>query len=270
MANKLPEQHAFTYSAERQAIPPRRSATREELSARQTAAQQQQRATRTHDYPPANPGRAGFHAGTHPEDAPYSTGQPTTTRKKQPVPIDPDDGAHQEPYRRPTSAIRYPATRGGYPDPKQTRLLRRSGFRPTWLLYAIVSVLVMLVGWQVFSHVGQWWSAQRDDWTYGRPRTFQIDAVVGHNGDSPAHPSHFIALNLNREVIVIELPAGDPAKAILYSGGTLIGDGQDLIPITLSFEDRNHDRKPDLNIHIGDQVIVFLNTGQKFVAPPQH
>src|SRR2546425_1583080 len=44
-------------------------------------------------------------------------------------------------------------------------------------------------------------------WHYGRPRTFQTDAVVGHN-DSAASPSHFIAINLNRHVEVIECPGG--------------------------------------------------------------
>jgi hypothetical protein len=110
---------------------------------------------------------------------------------------------------------------------------------------------------------------QQDDWHYGRPRTTQYDAVVGHNADSAANPSHFIALNLNRKVIVIELPAGDPAQAHIYLGPTLLGDGQDLTPVTLSFEDRNGDGRPDLNIHIGNQVIVFMNNGKQFVAPQQ-
>ncbi len=83
--------------------------------------------------------------------------------------------------------------------------------------------------------------------------------------------SHIIALNLNRQVIVIELPGGNPARAQIYIGPTLIGDGpENLVPVTLTFEDRNGDGKPDLNIHIGDQVVVFLNNGTKFVPPQQH
>ncbi len=31
------------------------------------------------------------------------------------------------------------------------------------------------------------------------PRTFQVDAVVGHN-DSATNPSHFIAMNLNGRI----------------------------------------------------------------------
>lgn len=123
----------------------------------------------------------------------------------------------------------------------------------------------MLVGWIAINTLGSWWTVHQDDSTYGRPRTAQYDVVVGHSGDSPSSPSHFIAMNLHRHIIVMELPAGDPAKAIIYTAGTLLGDGQDLTPVTLSFEDRNGDGKPDLNIHIGDQVVVLINNGQKFV-----
>jgi len=39
--------------------------------------------------------------------------------------------------------------------------------------------------------------------------------VVGHN-DSEAHPSHFIAINVDRHVDVIEFPGGDASKARIY------------------------------------------------------
>jgi hypothetical protein len=99
-----------------------------------------------------------------------------------------------------------------------------------------------------------------------RLRTFQTDAVVGH-GDSEAHPSHFIAINLNRHVIVIEIPGGDISRSIIYSGPVLLGDGQDMTPVTLTFSDVNGDGKPDMILHILDQTIVFLNNGTKFVPP---
>jgi hypothetical protein len=90
--------------------------------------------------------------------------------------------------------------------------------------------------------------------------------VVGH-GDSEAHPSHFIAINLNRHVIVIEIPGGDISRSIIYSGPVLLGDGQDMTPVTLTFSDVNGDGKPDMILHILDQTIVFLNNGTKFVPP---
>ncbi|HEX7735304.1 MAG TPA: hypothetical protein VF458_10575, partial [Ktedonobacteraceae bacterium] len=78
---------------------------------------------------------------------------------------------------------------------------------------------------------------------------------------------HFIAMNLNRHIVVIEIPGGDPSRAVIYSGGELFGNGQDLAPVTLIFSDVNGDSKPDMLIHVTDQTIVFTNNGTKFVPP---
>jgi len=139
-----------------------------------------------------------------------------------------------------------------------------------WLFFVGLSMFIMIVGWLTFSALGSWWSVTQDNWRYGMPRTYQTDAVVGH-GDSASNPSHFIALNLNRHILVIEIPGSNAAKAQIYIGPMLFGAGQDEAAVTLTFEDRNGDGKPDLNIHIegSDQVVVFLNAGQKFVPTQQ-
>src|SRR5260370_21968578 len=72
--------------------------------------------------------------------------------------------------------------------------------------------------------LGSWWQHVQDDWTYGMPRTYQTDAVVGHNHDSSGHPSHFIAINLHGQVDVVELPSGDPAKLRLFHVPILSGN----------------------------------------------
>lgn len=135
-----------------------------------------------------------------------------------------------------------------------------------WVFFVGVGLLVMIAGYVALSSFGSWWHIQSDDSTYGRPRTFQTDAVVGH-GDSQAHPSHFIALNLNRHILVIELPGGDVSTSLIYSGPVLLGDGQDLTPVTLTFTDVNGDGRLDMVLHILDQTLLFLNTGTKFVPP---
>lgn len=132
------------------------------------------------------------------------------------------------------------------------------------LLLGMVVMALLVVGMSAF---GSWWKIHQDDATYGRPRTFQVDAIVGHN-DGPGHPSHFIFMNLNRHVVIIELPGGDSTKARIYSGPTLFGDGQDLTPVTGEFRDINGDGKPDMIVHIQDQEIVFLNDGKEFVPQP--
>src|SRR5437868_12181949 len=86
------------------------------------------------------------------------------------------------------------------------RIPRRIRFH--WLIFVGVAAIIMIIGWIAFSALASWWQVTQDDWHYGRPRTFQIDAVVGHN-DSAANPSHFIALNLNRHIQIIEIPGGD-------------------------------------------------------------
>jgi hypothetical protein len=127
-----------------------------------------------------------------------------------------------------------------------------------WLVWVGLTMCSMLVGWYALTALGNWWQTMQNDWQYGRPRTFQIDANVGHG--TASHPdSHFIALNLDRKIIVIEIPGDDPTHARIYIGPTLIGPGEDLTPVTLSFEDVNGDGRLDFVIHVGDSTFIFLN-----------
>jgi hypothetical protein len=119
-------------------------------------------------------------------------------------------------------------------------------------------MITMLIGWILLTTVANWWTIQQDDWHYGRPRTTQYDVNVGH-GASQHLESHFIADNLHRQIFVIELPGDDPGKAKIYVGPLLIGPGQDLTPVTLSFKDMNGDGKLDLIINVQDSHFIFLN-----------
>ncbi len=139
-----------------------------------------------------------------------------------------------------------------------------------WMLILGIGMCAMLVLWIVGSVLLTWWHGRQDDMTYGRPRTFQTDAVVGHNDAST--PSHFIAINLHRQIEVLECPGGDCSKAIVYVGPLLVGAGQDLDPVTLEFKDVNRDGKLDMLIHVSDQTFVFLNDAGKFrpARPEDH
>ncbi|HEY6542823.1 MAG TPA: hypothetical protein VIZ18_17905 [Ktedonobacteraceae bacterium] len=132
------------------------------------------------------------------------------------------------------------------------------------LVAIILGMAMMALLAFTLSSIGSWWQMHQQDVTYGRPRTFQIDAVVGHD-DSPTNPSHFIFLNLNRHVIIIELPGGDSSKARIYNGPTLFGDGQDLTPVTAEFKDVTGNGRLDMIVHIQDQTLVYLNNGTQFV-----
>jgi len=141
-----------------------------------------------------------------------------------------------------------------------------------WLLPVGIGMIAMLVLWEVGSLVLAWGNTRLDDLRYGNPRTYQIDAVVGHGGDALDHPSHFIAVNLNRQAIVVEFPAGKQAGALSYVVPYyILGPGGDLTPITLEFRDVTGDGKHDMIIHMHlqsqDQTYVFVNDGAKFRPP---
>jgi len=131
------------------------------------------------------------------------------------------------------------------------------------LVAVLVGMVITIVLAMSLSAFGSWWHAYQDDLHYGRPRTSQMDAVVGHE-DSAANPTHFIFLNLRRHVEIIEIPGGDVTHTRIFTGPVLFGNGQDLTPITGEIRDVNSDGKPDLIVHIQDQQIVFLNDGTTF------
>ena len=162
--------------------------------------------------------------------------------------------------------------RSPIPDDDEARrtsglLMGRRRLHFHWLLFVGIAMFIMILGWIAFNALSNWWQITQDDWHYGRPRTYQVDMVVGHN-DSAANPTHFIAENQNRHIIIIEIPGGDTSKAKIYSGPSLIGPGQDLTPITLTFKDVNGDGKLDMIVNVQDAHFVFLNQNGQFVAAP--
>ncbi len=163
------------------------------------------------------------------------------------------------------------ATPGGIstgPHPKTPRIkqigVRHRGFlRAHPLLLLGLGMITMLVLWTLLMLAVTWWNTTWDDLHYGRPRTFQTDAVVGHN-DSAAGPSHFIAMNLNGRIEVIEFPGGDASKARIYIGPQLYGNGDNLILVTLSFVDVNGSHQPDMILHFQDTRLVYINENGGF------
>lgn len=125
----------------------------------------------------------------------------------------------------------------------------------------------MVFGWIAFGVVANWWQDKQNDWTYGIPRTFQMDQVVGIN-DSTSNPSHFIAMNLRGSIFIIDIEGGNPAKAQSIPVIGLSVD-QENDPVTISFQDVNGDGKLDMLVHVAGFSIVFLNTGKTFVGQHQ-
>ena len=149
------------------------------------------------------------------------------------------------------------------PRPKMPRIKQRSVRRAHPLLLLGLGMITMLVLWTLLTIAVSWWNTTWDDLHYGRPRTFQTDAVVGHT-DSSSNPSHFITLNLNGRIEVIEFPGGDASKARIYLGPQLYESGDTLIPVTLSFVDVNRNHLPAMIVHFQDTRIAYINENGGF------
>jgi hypothetical protein len=165
----------------------------------------------------------------------------------------------------PRSAIRYPLGRPYTYQQGNRRIVvhptpppRKFHWSVFWGLGMIFTITVLFGG----SRVMAWWNDHQLDATYGLPRTYQVNEVIG-NGDSVAHPTHFIFLNLNGRVEIIEIPP-DASRARIYSGPTLYTDNANQTPVTADFQDVNGDGKIDIIVHIGDQSITYLNDGTQF------
>ncbi len=122
----------------------------------------------------------------------------------------------------------------------------------------------MIVGWWLLSWVANWWQGVQDNMKYGTPRTFQTDEYMDL-GDSPAHPDHFIALNLHGVIEVVQINPSDSKQDAMY---VLTSVGNESIPATLSFRDTTGDGRTDVIVTIGDSnpyTLVMINNGKTLV-----
>ena len=203
--------------------------------------------------------------------------RPTRTDKR-PLPrvIDDEMGDDGWTVEKPhTSAVRYDQS---YPslsprnrtkdvgNPRRTRLVKQR--RP------LVGRLLLMLGFSLFALIlavlalqalGNWWQRHTDDVTYGYPRTYQTDQYVGH-GDSQAHPNHFIALNLNGVVVVLEVNPQHPQLDKSYYVTTT---SDPLNPVTVTFP--TIDGKQYMYVSVGDlsnnpYTVSFVNDGKEFTS----
>jgi hypothetical protein len=201
------------------------------------------------------------------DDSLYETRMPSSTRRYKAPPLRRD--TDEEPISRggafiqrrrsslqPTQGI---ASNAVAPSRSAVQQKQRR-FPLVSLLIGMIITVFLIISLSAFS---SWWRIYQDDQHYGRPRTSQLDAVVGH-GDGPSNPTHFIFMNLRRHIQIIEIPGGDPAHSRIFVGPVLYGDGQDLTPVTGEIRDVNGDGKPDLIVHIQNQQEIFLNDGTTF------
>lgn len=190
---------------------------------------------------------------------------PRRASAKKQYPVEEEVPDSYYPQRMSSSAIRYTTTQGHQviqQGNKRIVIHDEPKRKVHWSLIFGIGMVAMLTLWILGSMLLTLWNVTQDDWHYGRPRTFQIDQRVGHNDDGM--PSHFLVINLNRRIEIIEFPGGDATHAKVYVAMTLIGDGEDLAVATLSFKDVNGDGKPDMIVTVGDTHYVFINENSQF------
>lgn len=145
----------------------------------------------------------------------------------------------------------------------------RVGALPRWLYVPAYGVSLLFMAITIYSMVSVLVGKVHvvvDDFRYGRPRIMQIDAFVGHE-ETTRMPTHLLAMNLSRQVVVFELPGGDPTKVRTLRGPYLFGAEEDLTPVFLSVQDMDSDGQLDLVLDVRHEQIVYLNKAGVFRPP---
>lgn len=139
----------------------------------------------------------------------------------------------------------------------------RSGLAWGTLFSLLTSALALLALVVLVNEGLMWGKRTLDDLRFGFPRRTHLSAVVGH-GDSLAVPTHLIALNLDRQIVILEIPGGDTSQIRTLPGPYLFGaDGQYEVP-RLQVQDIDGDDLGDLLVTIRGEVVVYRNVGTAF------
>ncbi|MEI7769068.1 MAG: hypothetical protein WCI67_03715 [Chloroflexales bacterium] len=131
------------------------------------------------------------------------------------------------------------------------------------IAYIVTGLLALLAAYVLLSGLIGWGRTLIDDLRYGRPRTFQLSASVGRPEEASA-PTHLIAMNLDRQVVILEIPGGDATKTRTLPGPYLFGAGEDLTPVTMRLADMNADGVLDLIVRVKDEEMVYINRDGAF------
>lgn len=98
----------------------------------------------------------------------------------------------------------------------------------------------------------------RDDLRYGWPRTTHLDGLLGHQ-ETRGIPTHLMAMNLHRRVVLIEFPGGDASAPKVQVGPYLFGAQSDATPVRMELRDMDRDGALDVVLDIENEWLVYLN-----------
>ncbi len=188
-------------------------------------------------------------------------GQPRTNAPQE----EEYDDAQVYPQRPPSSARRYKPTAA---QAETHVVYKPSGHAGAF--YALIVGSSIIAGIVIALVVPTLWQRGSDQIHYGFPRTYQVDANVGH-GTAQYPDTHFIALNLHGYIEVIEIPEGVPEKnehPHLYLVARPDNANADQAPATLEFKDVNGDGKVDVIVHCNGNESILYNDGHTFKETP--
>lgn len=135
------------------------------------------------------------------------------------------------------------------------------------LVSAALCAIAVVVAFQVFSGFTFWAQVKIDDLRYGFPRSYQTDGYVGF-GESNGLPTHFIALNLHRQVVIMAEAGDDPTHVLTIKGPYLYGANEEYTPVTLRLIDVTGDGYPDLVLNVDHQQIVYVDEPRRGAFRP--
>lgn len=133
--------------------------------------------------------------------------------------------------------------------------------------YLVTFILAALAIYVLVGTVHDWTRVRLDDLRYGMPRTTHLEGFVGHGGEAPGQPTRFIGLNIDRQVVVLEIPGGDTTQVRSLAGPYLFGANEHLTPVLLSLRDVDRDSYDDLIVNVRDEQIIYLNREGSFRLP---
>lgn len=143
----------------------------------------------------------------------------------------------------------------------------RSWAALTALLAASAYILALVALVILAQHAAAWAQARVDDLRYGSPRTVHLSGVVG--GDSAAAPTRFVGLNLEGQISILVIPAGDSGRLAALPGPYVIGrGGADAVP-QLELADLTGDGQADLLLTVRGETVVYINHDGTFALITQ-
>lgn len=133
--------------------------------------------------------------------------------------------------------------------------------------YLVTGVLAAAAIYVLVSTFVGWAEVRIDDFRYGRPRTTHVEGYVGHGAEVGGRPTRLVGLNLDRQVVVLEIPAGDVSQIRTIMGPYLFGAREDLTPVLLYLQDMDRDGLADLLVNVRNEQIIYLNRDGAFRLP---